>query len=1207
MTITDPFTYSNGNLTTVASANWRTVAGAYGGITMESPVVSGNKIVPPVDGNAGVGIHKTLMSTNDQSAKATVQEGGFTAGDVWVTEVGVRCSATYSGYVFAFFASAGTPIMQIDRVDDAGGGVFTQTTIAGPSAYTPGGVGTSHTIEIRAVGNTITALLDGVQVFSVTDTNHPTDKAAFFIAGDISGTAPTLDDFIFGDFVPPAAPAVLATPITFPVPAVFAPYTEFIGEIGGNTSNTSGTTLAITTTRDVEVGDFILIGVAADNSGTSGAARTVTCADNSAQPGTANSYSSTQINRTAASAANDGSTGTILRSNVTRKVPAGSTITITFSGAVVAKAASAACFRNAFGPNISSVTATGATTSTSVAPIPTAAGQLVFCVTAVEGGTADTFTEDADTLNGSWVSLTRRGAGTTTSGQTVNCAFKIVNASGTQTYNPTLGTARDWAQIGQAFPFNVTVPAPRPGSPLLTPISFPSASISTGPPTTVATAPLLSTPISMAAPTLISSPTATPAVLATPITFPAPIISISRTATPVVLPTPITFPAPAIVSSPTATPPVLPTPITFPAPLISVSRTATPAVIPTPITFPAPSIAIGQIAPAPVVTTPITFPTPVKISSPTASAPRVLTPITFPTPTTVTTVHVFSENFNRANGNLGSPWVDDSFLGGTDPPIKVISNVGSTDNSTGFFVSIVFHGLNISSGEWQIDCDCTAPLISGDGGVTIGILSSTDHTGYGFFVGNAVHVQRFFADGSFDHPTNVGRPNEHDPGVQTDHITMTRASNGDIQMYLAGAPFGNTNDVSLTGNGDMIVVTLFNTTSPTNETSIDNLVFQDFIGAVPVTATAPRVLTPITFPAPSMVVSSTATPPVVATTITMGSPAITSSPTANPAVLLTPITFPLQTIVSSPVASPPVLSTPITFPSALVTVSRTATPPVILTPISMAVPTVVISVTVPIAVIATPITFPLQTLVISATVSAPRVLLPITFAAPSITAGGSATAQAPLLSTPVTFPAQAIVISVTVTAPVLQTPITLPAPIVTVSRTAGAPLISTPVTFPAPSVSVSSGATATPPVIGTPITFPAMTVGISSVVPAVVVLTPITMPAPSASGGTSATALAPRILTPITFPSSVVAVLTFAPGPRVLLPLTFPVVSLHADQKVPAPRLLLTVVFPSPHADTGVFTVVVPVQRMSNQMSGTTPSTRRMSSSIFPTDPFTGH
>jgi hypothetical protein len=203
----------------------------------------------------------------------------------------------------------------------------------------------------------------------------------------------------------------------------------------------------------------------------------------------------------------------------------------------------------------------------------------------------------------------------------------------------------------------------------------------------------------------------------------------------------------------------------------------------------------------------------------------------------------FVEDFNRPDGDIGSPWNNSSGLGGTNPILKIVSNRGaSLGSSTAIFDTYALHGLNLTGTTWQIDCDCNAPLIVGNGGVTVGLIDSGGGGGYGFFCGNAVHVQRFLVGGGFDHPTNVGRPGEGNAGLLFSHITMTHASNGDISMYLDGQAWGAVNDTTVSASGDILYVSAFNTTSPTDETTLDNLVVSNSITGVPVFASGPQLV-----------------------------------------------------------------------------------------------------------------------------------------------------------------------------------------------------------------------------------------------------------------------------------------------------------------------------------------------------------------------------
>lgn len=84
--------------------------------------------------------------------------------------------------------------------------------------------------------------------------------------------------------------------------------------------------------------------------------------------------------------------------------------------------------------------------------------QLVYCLVGTEGPSTDTFTQDSDTTNGSWVALTKVGAtnGTATNNVTINGGYKIVTASGAQAYTATDSASRDWAGFVVIFDVSLT-------------------------------------------------------------------------------------------------------------------------------------------------------------------------------------------------------------------------------------------------------------------------------------------------------------------------------------------------------------------------------------------------------------------------------------------------------------------------------------------------------------------------------------------------------------------------------------------------------------------------------------------------------------------------------------------------------------------------------------------------------------------------------
>lgn len=222
-----------------------------------------------------------------------------------------------------------------------------------------------------------------------------------------------------------------------------------VSSVGNATSTTSNTTLASGATVNASVGDVLLICIAAENSGTSGAARTVTITDNAS--GTTNVYTQrgTTGNATAGTAG-DGASQFFFECPVTTALSS-NTVTVTFSGNVTHKAMEILRLQPASGQYIrfvevgtaSNTTPNTGATSHSASTVSVANTHTIFCMAAVE--TDDTITGDSDTTNGSWSTLVRRLADAGADAVTMSCAtqYKTVNATGNQSWEATTVSARD--------------------------------------------------------------------------------------------------------------------------------------------------------------------------------------------------------------------------------------------------------------------------------------------------------------------------------------------------------------------------------------------------------------------------------------------------------------------------------------------------------------------------------------------------------------------------------------------------------------------------------------------------------------------------------------------------------------------------------------------------------------------------------------------
>lgn len=220
----------------------------------------------------------------------------------------------------------------------------------------------------------------------------------------------------------------------------------------GNGNQTSATTLVITVGGgNVAVGDLIVVYIAADNAGTSGASSISSVTDSGG-----NSYSQIKLqNRTAGSVAADGCTCAIYASVATTGLTSGSsTITVNFSPATTAKAARYQAFSGvgALSTSVPAVSSSGSgATYDATALNPTLSGMLVVACAANESATAPA--ADSDTVGGAWNGTTQSSAGSggDATKMAVRSAYKIVAAEAAQQFNGATGASTDWAAVAAAY------------------------------------------------------------------------------------------------------------------------------------------------------------------------------------------------------------------------------------------------------------------------------------------------------------------------------------------------------------------------------------------------------------------------------------------------------------------------------------------------------------------------------------------------------------------------------------------------------------------------------------------------------------------------------------------------------------------------------------------------------------------------------------
>lgn len=237
-----------------------------------------------------------------------------------------------------------------------------------------------------------------------------------------------------------------------------------VADRGSLANNTAGTShlVDLAAGGSITTGNYLIARVTAENTGGGGAARTLTITD--PRSNTWTKLPTAGINYDPG-AAGDGTTTWLCYAKVENAYSNGDDITFGLSGS----ARLAVCVEEWSGIHattpiaVSEVTTTGNAAGVSLSIQPTAAGQLVYACYGWEGPASDIWTGDgADTLEGSWVTLTRVGTSnaTATDNETVIGQYKLVTGSSQQTWDITT-IGRDFAVVMAVFAEEpVIVPAP---------------------------------------------------------------------------------------------------------------------------------------------------------------------------------------------------------------------------------------------------------------------------------------------------------------------------------------------------------------------------------------------------------------------------------------------------------------------------------------------------------------------------------------------------------------------------------------------------------------------------------------------------------------------------------------------------------------------------------------------------------------------------
>lgn len=629
---------------------------------------------------------------------------------------------------------------------------------------------------------------------------------------------------------------------------------DHVKEVGFVTNTTSATTGVITVGLDgVPVGAVLTIRGSADNAGTNGAIQSITAADNSSQSGTANTYTSVGTHAIAdPGAANAGIEGFAFVCVVTRPLLAGDTITVTFGTATAAKAIASHEWAgvNTTTPVLGSSYSTQDNqtgTTNSLAVTPSASGQAVLTAIAVEGGTADGFTEDADTTDGSWVTQARNGSGTTTSGATLNTAYKLVTGTTAQAYGPTLGTARD--HCGLIFVLDKATGNQS--------VALPVAALTiAGVPPTASGSGAASTTLPVAAVTLAGVAPSASGSGAVSATLPVAAVTIAG------------VPPGTSVGGVSAALPVAAVTIAGLAPSAAPSGAA-------PAPLPVAALTVAGVAPSAVGSGGTSVTLPVAAITIAGRAPVASLPSS----------GSWCEDFNLTDGDINGQNGWSAPIGGSNHAMEVHGGRAAVDDS--FLYVDGARTLPFAVGDntdWQISFDTVAPLISGNGGTTFAIFNSGNGHGIGGFIGNASHV--YWYDPTQHAATNDSRPGEGTHADLFNHVDFMHYADGSTQIYLDGVLWSHSNagDIaSAVGPFDIFYLSLGASEYPTTQSWVDNACVYDHIAGAQQSVALPPATITIAGVAPSAAPSGAAAValPPAALTLTGLAPSAAGSGVAS--------------------------------------------------------------------------------------------------------------------------------------------------------------------------------------------------------------------------------------------------------------------------------------------------------------------------------------
>lgn len=228
---------------------------------------------------------------------------------------------------------------------------------------------------------------------------------------------------------------------------------------GTGTHKTSASSFTLNPGSNFTAGALAVLCIAADNSSTGGSTNNISSVTDSL----GNLWRARQLPIFDNGSASAGVQGGIFTTDQSAgTLQTGTTVTVSFGAATVAKTWTLMEVTAAAGSQALVLTGANATGQTSsLAPTVTTGtievGDMVIAMVAMEAGTTQTLTSDADTTNGTWSAAQYNEIGSTTSGSAIGSQRKVqTTTASTQTFNPTLGLPCDlicsWISVREIAP-----------------------------------------------------------------------------------------------------------------------------------------------------------------------------------------------------------------------------------------------------------------------------------------------------------------------------------------------------------------------------------------------------------------------------------------------------------------------------------------------------------------------------------------------------------------------------------------------------------------------------------------------------------------------------------------------------------------------------------------------------------------------------------